>query len=174
MFAYRKYIEGERGLRGFPLWGWERAAGLKAEQSRVFAFSLLFKAFPPSASSPQTFSPQIPHFLGRWAGFGGLGLHRGEELPLRRGGRKGKSCGSEAQTSRRGSSCGLSCQRRSLQQRQLTAKIESFGSAYKTCKLLLHSPPPLGDFSLWFPFLPLTPYSLRPQPPHFGKFKCFF
>lgn len=138
---------------------------------RPHCFSKL--SLPP----PPGHRPSLPRFPTSWEdgqALEGWVFTGGEELPLRRGGRKGKSCGSEAQTSRRGSSCGLSCQRRSLQQRQLTAKSESFGSAYKTCKLLLHSPPPLGDFSLWFPFLPLTPYSLRPQPPHFGKFKCFF
>lgn len=98
-------------------------------------------------------------------------LALGAGLPLAPGGRKAKSRGSEAQTSRRGSSDGSPpagggrCSSRSSHQRPAAG---SFCSAYQTCKLFLHPSPALGVFALSSPLLH------PPSSSSLGRLSCFF
>lgn len=135
------------------LWGWGEVRVLSPSRlglSRPHYFSR-FPSPPPPTRDLLSPDPLLP---GKGAGVAGLGLHRGWELPLRPGGSKVQTRGSEAQTSRPPlQPTGL------LQPRQLTAKT-GFGGSALTAPL-----PPSGDFSFWLPFLPflpLSPHSLRP------------
>lgn len=151
--------------------------GCTAQVRAALGYRILTAAqgFSPLRLQPTDPLSPVPYSLpGKRAGVGGPGLPQGAELPVWPGGRKAKSGGSRHRPPVQTSPAGLSRQLRLSQQLLLTPKIGSVRSAYKTCKLLLHPPPPLGVFPLWFPFLPLPPPP-RPRPPlHFGEFLASF
>ena len=131
---------------------------VKSALSRVIASSLLLLASPSSASKPQTPSRE-----------GELALGAG--LPLAPGGRKAESRGSEAQSSRRGSSDGPllpaavaagAAAHTEDPQRGLFA--QPIRLANSSCTLVLPS-------ESW----PSRPPSSTPRPPpHLGDFDASF
>lgn len=133
---------GDRGVRCSPVWVGSSPLCLGLSHPVCFCRLLL----PP----PPNHRP-LP---GKGSGRLEVWDRTGAGLPLAPGGRKAESSGSEAQTSRRGSSDGSPpvsggrCSSRGSHQRPAAG---SFCSADQTCKLLLHPSPPLGVFALSLP-----------------------